>query len=543
VVTTHGLRDGEETRVKDRLDSATIARAAVLGAIMTVIFAVSVFVRAPYMGRPLAGHHEFLTSTMMRTLDIWYEDGAIDNRFLPVFTYPGEANRNINNHATQADDEGRYYYTSFGPVGFIAPYLTFRALGAEPSIIGLQSFNLAVHFLTALVLFLIVVKVTRPKDPLEYLPAFVAFFAYTFATTALWFHSNVYYSEMLVQLFFAAGVYLVLLYIERPASRWLPVTLALVTFLMVWTEWLGVFFAVAVGAYALWHIKSKPMGRLLASVSGGAVLGGLAYALHYSLISGFSGLWETATAKYAMRSGFGERSNFSPLDVDAWGRLARAYDAGYSEFLVALAVLAVVALVFSLLAKDAPRSMARRRVVAGLVFVGGPVVLHHLVLFDHTVTHDFTLLKSGLFIGFVAALAAMDLIRRLRTITSSGPVWFASAVIAAAFLAAGYLSATVTYIGQEGRWATDLYQVMGDYIAENSMPDEVVFIDTHGQRWSPKPQVVVYAGRNIASWSSAESADKLLERNGTEKAVIFNINPDSSFTVEPYRLGDGRGED
>lgn len=55
--------------------------------IICLLFILSIVVRLPNLNRPLGNHHEWLTSTVLKHQQIWYENGALKYKFLPIMTY------------------------------------------------------------------------------------------------------------------------------------------------------------------------------------------------------------------------------------------------------------------------------------------------------------------------------------------------------------------------------------------------------------------------------------------------------------------------
>jgi hypothetical protein len=110
------------------------------------------------------------------------------------------------------------------------------------------------HFLSAIFVYFTVclLSFNRARSHLH-VPSFIAFLFYLFAPATLWFQGNVYMSDMAVQLPFVIGVYVVLKMIIRQ-KFYVPKYIffySLVLFSMIYTSWLGVFFAIAVIVYSL----------------------------------------------------------------------------------------------------------------------------------------------------------------------------------------------------------------------------------------------------------------------------------------------------
>ena len=80
------------------------------------------------------------------------------------------------------------------------------------------------------------------------------------------------------------------------------------------------------------------------------------------------------------------------------------------------------------------------------------------------------------------------------------------------------------------------YKTIGECIARNATPDEVVFAQFQ-QPWAiPLPQVVLYAHRNIAIWQDEATARELARKNGVSSGVLFVINSAQTEVTEIQRI-------
>ena len=183
--------------------------------ILITVFLISVVVRLPNINRPLSKHHEFVTAISLRIINIWEINGASKYNFNPVTNYPGAANKYIDNFATttgkMVDANGNYYYVSHPQFAYIFPYLVFKLLHVKATVLAIEVFNLAINFITALFIYLII-GILRSRKSFERIDwiGICGFMVYLFSAGVLWFQCNTYMSDMLVHLFFVAGTYYLL---------------------------------------------------------------------------------------------------------------------------------------------------------------------------------------------------------------------------------------------------------------------------------------------------------------------------------------------
>jgi hypothetical protein len=490
--------------------------------LLLVLFGISILVRIPNLNQPLGNHHEWLTSTVLRHQQIWYEAGAWKYKFNPIMTYPNQADKNINNQASNHQDpDGNYYYTSYPPFAYIFPYLFFKLLGIYPDILPLQLFNLFFHFLCAWFIYLIIVRLAKPeKSNGINIPALLGFTVYLFTPVTLWFHSVVYMADMMVQTFFIIGIYLFLKISSEPQpgiTHYL--CFGAINFFMVYTEWLGVFFAVTVFIFTLFRIKDQRKGPLLA-ITAFTTTFALAFTVwQYAQINGIRAWIAASVEKYQMRSGLNNADmGLSITNPKTWLSIISHYVSGYLPVLA----LIVVFLAFFYFNRNSVRKLTHpSAAVKTAVYLSGlPVLLHHLTFVNFTGVHDFSVLKTGVLISliigcFYQQLASLFPKKSLQVIHLSITLLILGSIL------------QYWFINQP---RTTLWKDLGGKIALESAKEEVVFLKSRD--FFLQPQLIFYAHRNVATWSDKESAEALIRRNGLEKGVVFTLNDANTDIAE-----------
>jgi hypothetical protein len=223
--------------------------------VLIAIFLLSILVRLPNINRPLSKHHEFVTAISLQIINIWQMEGAAKYHFDPVMNYPGVANKYINKFASTTgkviDAEGNYYYVSHPPFAYILPYLTFKLFHIKATVIAIEIFHLVINFISALFIYLIICTLhfRKPFKKMDW-SGLCGFSVYLFSAGVLWFQCNTYMSDMLVHLFFVSSVYCLLqIFINKKTSGQFLIFYAVSLFLMIYTSWLGIFFAFSVFLY------------------------------------------------------------------------------------------------------------------------------------------------------------------------------------------------------------------------------------------------------------------------------------------------------
>jgi hypothetical protein len=494
-------------------------------AILLLLFAVSVAIRLLYLNRPLGGH-QWLTAQTLVIHSIWYERGIATCGFNPIVTFELPADKNIlSPMGRMASPAGDRCFISQPPLGYILPYLVQTSLGLRPDVLPLQIFNLAVHLMCVLLVFLIIrlLAVNRGVHNPE-IPALIGAAVYMFMPVTLQYHGNVYSFETLVQVFFLLAIYLFLRVLERPARpAWLYIALAATAFYMSYTEWLGVLFAFSTVLYALFHFRDRMVRWAAIAVIAGTAAALCLTLVQYSQIAGVDAFLRGAAGTYLERSGVSStfsHENRSLLSSKAWQRLGNHYMDGFGWFPFVLAVAAAVMMLRKSVREMVVRSIPMEHAAIFLTLL--PVVLHHLILFDFTSIHDYSVLKDAVFLSLLAGMLCYLLML-------SGKQQILNGILAAAFICSLLIG-----IGQFWKLnqnsTSDCFKESGEFIARTAQPDEVVFFIMDDELCA---QFVFYAHRNIAEYKGEQSARELIRKNGARRGIIFEIDEDGH--CEKYR--------
>lgn len=120
------------------------------------------------------------------------------SKFLPIITLSPE-DRNIPWGATVPDKNGNYYYTSFMPIQFVAPYLWFKTTNLKINETNLYYFNSMIGFICLLLSNIFFIKIFKKKLPLYFIILSTSFF-YIFSPELMHMSGLVYWGQSLFQL-------------------------------------------------------------------------------------------------------------------------------------------------------------------------------------------------------------------------------------------------------------------------------------------------------------------------------------------------------
>jgi len=302
---------------------------------------------------------------------------------------------------------GIYYYTSFPPLGFVAPWAFFRITGLAPNIEHLLVFNLAIHLAATLLLALLVSELASAVGVGRWIHVALVLLAastYLFTFEALYSHGIIYWHHSLfqvvwlTQLLFAARVFRAA-DDDAPLRRRDVAMLLGASFLAPAVEWAGYLTS----ALVAWRCdsrgvatKRRDLRRLGAWVFVCPFIAGVVLIVHYSSVLGMSPLIDGLRARAHARSS----------DIGFIMRLGTRYVDSFGALLVLVpTALAVYA------------ASVRRRptpwVVALIVVMTFPLV-ENLLLAEHATSYHFDRLKALVPLVIVSAVAIALLPARLQ---------------------------------------------------------------------------------------------------------------------------------
>ncbi|MDR1642384.1 MAG: hypothetical protein LBT59_22060 [Clostridiales bacterium] len=264
--------------------------------ICLVIAAISIFVRIPNFERD-DFHNSDATWHVLHTLRCYDETPISIHKFLPIVTLGSPEDKGISWGATIPDQYGNYYYTSFSPAGYIAPYLFMKALHIPISLMGLYAFNsllLVLCFAFAARLF----EKLFPTINKNYLWLMTAV-VYLFQPEIMQGQGITYWSQSLYQLILLIQLNILF----SPYSRKKYVAMLFLTLIGAYTEWTGYCAAIGIALFYLctdkrkWQSIFKSIGIITI-----ALLAFGLFCLHYLLVVKSSDFTSALIARFLARN-------------------------------------------------------------------------------------------------------------------------------------------------------------------------------------------------------------------------------------------------
>lgn len=491
--------------------------------LLVIIFLLSIWLRLPniketqYLGK----NHEWITAHVLLTNKIWNEGGVGNYYWAPVYTYNNKIDKTHPLFSHLIDKNYNRYYASYPPLVFYVPYFIFKITNSTPNVLGIRIINLALQFISGFLLALIIFFIgNKSFDKVIYLPAIIGFTLYMFNTTNLWVNGNLYFSDMLAQPFFIAIVYFLLLYINTPNEKFkrkYAIFLIILSFLIVYSEWIGVFLLFTVFIVLLFFIQKNKKTIfliLLMPISGIAAL--IVTAFQYSLISGWSNFSSFVAQKYLQRSGAHgfAQGNFTLSNPVARDALKNYYVDGYLPVFYFLLLIVFISTTIFFSAKR-PKICFNKNLLIALVLAILPVVLHTIILFNFNSWHNFSVHKSSFPIVLILGGFLGYIFKKLE-FQNKFLVAFVDIFIAFSTLLTSFFSYQ-EYIKQSNpTYNLRINYSAAEMIKKYANPDDVVFSDV-----SFCPELMFYSGRNTFTTETIEESIEYMKGLDHAKNGVF----------------------
>lgn len=344
---------------------------------------------------------------ILLTMYAWRENPISDHLFTPTVTLGRPNDAGIPWGATVPTASGDYVYTSFPPLGFLAPYAFFLITSLEPTVSTLALFNFLLQTVSCVVLYALLMALLAPEEadkPSARLAALAGVSVQVLSHEALISFGLVYWSHELFQPILITFLLVVLSVLRRPADPgWRITGLGALAFLGVLTE--PSAFPLIGGTILVliargWRNKSH--GTMIAALMLAVILAVVVFIGHLLLAIGPDALFRALLARFIRRSGW----NGSIID------LAKGY--GWSFGLLACAAVPAVLLAFR-----AIRSTGWRVVLAppGAVFLCAMMaVTENIILMQHAAEFSLDRLKSAVPLAMMISYVTWRLTARPRLV-------------------------------------------------------------------------------------------------------------------------------
>lgn len=353
---------------------------------LLLLFALSVMVRLPWFGVDYVHQSRWTEYNRYTNSEVYVHTGYVFDLYEKYTVSEHMFGSYIANSPVfpMHKDLPLHVYTSFSPTVFIVPYLLFHYTGY--SYVAMQLFSLAIALLTILLLYWLVVLLTKNRWL-----GLAAGAMYLFATGSLQNNMNVYWAHQLLQPVFIASL---ILFVKRQGlfRWWEALLIGLLLSIITWTGVISVVGFVLYGLWKLWQTRDKRYISYLWMITGaGAAL--LAIVVQVLLVTGtdLKGYLEAVSGRAAARSAMNE---FLPLP-----RLLIYF---FQNLLIDFGAFLLIAIAYA-------HKLKLSSLEWGVLFISTFPLLESFILLEHDTTYGFGRLKWLLPVVLLICLAAARL--------------------------------------------------------------------------------------------------------------------------------------
>ena len=475
------------------------------------LLGLALLVRVPqWFDRPLGAYsdNEDAASHVLVTIVAYDHVPVSEHHFVPLFTAGARHDLWIDDlpTASRMSARGYNYYTSWPPGFFVAAWAFHQALGMAPTPASLRGLNIALHYSSVALLFLLCFKLAKKyggsaAGPELWAPPTVAALVYLAAPEALRSHLFSYWAEQLWQ-----PIMLLQLLAFLVGTRWPSIVaiglLGLCGTLIDWTAYVsnGGYFLAFVWLY--WRKRDArslwgALGIGLATLLGG----GLLFIWFTSKVS-LSELLAAQHYRAGVRTG-------GVLD---YARLGLGYVLSLGPFLLLLVPVLMAA-----------RAQGARQIWARLppgpfLFVAGFPVLENVLLANHASSYTYDRLKAVAFFGIVLAALLVAGVLPVRRLVAGSMLAAGLSIFSFWLVYSVYRPPTSPLLRQR--------KDLGALIRQTAHEDEIAFVNLQ-----VRGHDVYYAGRNIVELDlEGQHGDAqgfivpLLRRRQFSKGVFYRVD-------------------
>ena len=518
------------------------------------IFSYTVEIREPWFGELSANHHQWLTGSTGIYATNWYEEGPLNLKFAMLDNPKSIEFQNISS---------RTPYTSYPPGTIIPIYLFSELTSHKPTVAMIMEYNLLNHFLIAFILgltiffFLRQLKIDMVNS---FLFSLIPIILELLLPAPLYWFQNVFFSDQAIILPFVLYIFLEVLRdgIYGKNLRILNIIQNLVLFYGFLTDWLFVFLALTV------YIKRVVDGEIVLNRQ-------LSYANLHSFLMSSLKYWLVpiiAVSLFLLQvfvlgetgntvSRFLFRSGLSQIGIEnlygGFNTLFGFFITGYGAiglFLLLVSIGICIYISFLLISKSYKKKSHKVVKLKKIFYLIGlfiiPCVLQVFFFFNHTIWHDFSVLKFSVAISTVP-LVLLPVMIFLLTENSMGEGFksrFTSIFnlfqrfqvnprLFIIFLLA--FSATLGYVTYEFPnysklfpEPNDNYEVIGSTIQNNTVYNDIVFSPDFEIPVNP-PQQLFYSMKRVYQINSIEDIKNKVNGLNNYNIVIIFVDPPSSY--------------
>jgi hypothetical protein len=310
----------------------------------------------------------------LTAIENWTEDGALSHNFNLINSWGKPGDIDVHYYPRVMSEQGRNYFVSYPPLSFIAFYGVVNIFNPSNLVVAFKLFGVLIHILS----FWLVFYILKGKTSLWTANLLCGLFLFFPSSIVL---SMMFYPEQLVILLML--VFIIIIESRHGVTK--NCLLLIVSFLLVYCDWLGVLLIGSVVFFNIIISEIKEIKESTFLVLGG-LIGGVFLLIQYSSISGFESLFNGMKLRYLERSGV-----FSETYSD---RGVNLYSSNTIVYLYKHLLPTVSGVIFSLFLLDFKKVQILKSKWFWITII--PIVLHMILIFNSNILHFQNLAKLSI---------------------------------------------------------------------------------------------------------------------------------------------------
>lgn len=362
----------------------------VWGLFFLVLMLISaLLLQQKFFNKPTGAQNLEATYHVLLTVTALSESAAAKHFYLPTVSLGDDLDKGIPWGATVPTKTGDYIYTSFTPLGFLAPYFLNELFDLEISIKNLAYFNFILGSLSVVTLFILLVNLlifNGSHQPTAVTGALVGSTIAIFSREAMLSHGVVYWHQSLYQPILIFSLYLFFKYLtidtksNSKGENYYSIALIVIAFVGASTEWTGYIFNTGIVGILWLNSKNLPSSKTLARrIFMATALAGVVTVIHYGLVVGFEQAIRAFVSRFLAR----DASSGSIV------ALIQGYGLSYGFFFLVIFSILLISFVNN---KQQSTNNQHRTVL--LIFIASCIpLLENIVMLQHATQFSYDRLK------------------------------------------------------------------------------------------------------------------------------------------------------
>lgn len=465
--------------------------------ILAVVLALGI---AAYKYHPgeINYHNGDATWHTLLTLEAYGATPVKTHLFLPIISLGQEDDKEITWGATIPDQEGNYYYTSFSPAGYVAPWLFMRVFHLPVSQDSLYLFN-SLLFAASAAIWCSFISWFYRKHSWGWLMGLLALEIYLLSPELLHSMGVSYWHQSLMQVTLPLQL-AAYLYSKETGSRFALGAFCLLTLANPYIEWTGYVANMGYAAAELFTAWKDSPRKALGRAAGIGALTAASLGLfvgHYLLRVDSQKFFSVMKGRFLARS-----ADAAVTMADLTG--------GYVDSFLFFWLLIIALIIWNLIRT---RKLELHHLLT--MFLLAVPVLENVLMKNHAVYYTYDRMKGVFLLSFVACQLVESLFRQGASPVKTG----VAACLGAAVLGLANLQ---SYVNNEKYiWETDYRQdnqVLAEYINQNYR-DSVLGLENSEIRG----YMNLLFGRGIYERKGRDTLEEIAWQEGKRYVVMLQI--------------------